>query len=321
MNDIRTIIILLAVLTAVSCEEEYSSLPAVTTVEVRQVSCTSALVDGQVITDGNSSITEKGICWSMSNKIPSVEDNTSRYSGEADRLSCLLDKLEENTRYYARAYAINDNGTSYGTVRSFITGQGCDGTITDADGNVYEVVTIGRQVWMAENLRTTRLNNGIDIIEMPGLMEWEKAKSPMYTWYNNNPSFFVPYGALYNFYAVNTGRLCPCGWHVPTDAEWQELMDYLTENGHYGREGAALKVTKGWFAGGNGNDAYGFHAYPAGMIGSLASFKGISLMTTWWSSTEKDDKAWEYYIMVYDDRLNKYSQKKAAGLSVRCIKD
>ena len=98
--------------------------------------------------------------------------------------------------------------------------------VTDFDGNVYDTITIGTQVWMVENLRTIHYNNGTYI---PNVTDstWQKLSTGAYCWYNNNVIFKDTYGALYNWYAVNTGKLCPTGWHVPTDDEWTTLTTYL----------------------------------------------------------------------------------------------
>jgi uncharacterized protein (TIGR02145 family) len=103
-----------------------------------------------------------------------------------------------------------------------------DCTVTDADGNVYNTVTIGTQIWMAENLRTTKLSDGTDIPLVADYTEWRDLATPGYCWYDNIPvAAGNPYGALYNGYAAHSGKLCPAGWYVPTGIEWSTLTDYL----------------------------------------------------------------------------------------------
>jgi uncharacterized protein (TIGR02145 family) len=133
--------------------------------------------------------------------------------------------------------------------------------IKDGDGNTYTSVTIGTQVWLVENLKTTKFNNGADIPLVTGNSDWESLSSPGYCWYENDISKKTPYGALYNWYAANNGKLCPKGWHVPTDAEWTALTDYV---GGASIAGLKLKATSGWNSGGNGHDNYGFSALPGG---------------------------------------------------------
>jgi len=101
-------------------------------------------------------------------------------------------------------------------------------TVKDIDGNEYPTVVIGEQEWMAENLKTTRFNDGTSIPLVTDELKWNRTFSPAYTWYNNDKDQYKDaYGALYNWYAVNTEKLCPQGWHVPTEAEWSILTDYL----------------------------------------------------------------------------------------------
>jgi len=116
------------------------------------------------------------------------------------------------------------------------------GTMTDQDGNVYKTVTIGTQTWMAENLRTTKYNDGTIIPNVIDGEEWTIQTTGVYCTYNNtfNTDTIVAYGHLYNWYTVNTGLLAPEGWHVPTDAEWTTLTDYL---GGEDIAGAKLKET------------------------------------------------------------------------------
>jgi uncharacterized protein (TIGR02145 family) len=103
------------------------------------------------------------------------------------------------------------------------------GTLTDQDGNIYKTITIGNQVWMAENLRTTKYNDGTAIPNVTGKSEWCALTTGAYCNYNNtkNVDTISTYGRIYNWYAVNTGKLAPPGWHVPNDEDWRTLTDYL----------------------------------------------------------------------------------------------
>ena len=164
--------------------------------------------------------------------------------------------------YYVRAYATNSEGTGYGQQESFTTtivdmpGDG----VTDIDGNVYTTVIINGHEWMAGNLMTTKYNDGTEIpLEAEGSV-WLYLTTPAYCWYDNDQATYGnTYGALYNWYAVNTGKLCPTGWHVSTDAEWTALTDYV---GGYSIAGTRLKATSGWDNSGNRTDDYGFSALP-----------------------------------------------------------
>ena len=105
------------------------------------------------------------------------------------------------------------------------------GIVTDSDGNLYNTVTIGTQCWLTENLKTTRYNDGSQIPKVSDPLAWSNLITPAYCWYNNDSSsYMAAYGAMYNWYTVATGKLCPDGWHVPTDGDWTKLTDYLCGN-------------------------------------------------------------------------------------------
>ena len=163
----------------------------------------------------------RGVCWSTS-ETPTIEDNkTTDGAGEGSLVSILTD-LQMETTYNVRAYAINGAGTAYGNVISFTT------PLVDFDGNIYTTVKIGDQIWLVGNLKTTRYNDGSPIPKVADYMAWSNQAAPAYCWYNNDSLTYKPsYGALYNWYAVSTGKLCPVGWHVPTDGEWTSLTEYL----------------------------------------------------------------------------------------------
>ena len=193
-------------------------------------------------------------------------------------------------------------------------------TITDADGNVYTSVTIGTQEWMVENLKTSKYSDGTSIPNVIGNTDWSSLSTGAWSHYDNDNQYDTIYGKLYNWYTVETGKLCPTGWHVPTDAEWTILTDYLTANGHSGAEGNALKSTSGWSSG-NGTDDYGWLGLPGGSRLNLGYFYDIGDYGYWWSSPEYDaSNAWYRYLNE-DDKFYSYSSLKRHGFSVRCLKD
>jgi uncharacterized protein (TIGR02145 family) len=197
-------------------------------------------------------------------------------------------------------------------------------TITDSDGNLYHAVTIGSQVWMVENLKTTKYNDGTAIPSVTDSSEWASLTTPGYCWYNNDAaSYKTTYGALYNWYTVNTGKLCPTGWHIPSDAEWTTLTTYL---GGDTLAGGKLKEagTAHWSSPNVGaSNQSGFTALPGGFRYYDGSFGNIRVWGNWWSSVEYSisSNAWfralffDYSNIVRDNFTNKF------GLSVRCIKD
>ena len=201
-------------------------------------------------------------------------------------------------------------------------------TMTDQDGNIYKTVTIGTQTWIAENLRTTKYNDGTAISNVIGATEWANLKTGAYCNYNNttNTDNIATYGRLYNWYAVNTGKLAPKGWHVPTDAEWTQLTDYLGETGVVGGKlketGTSLWSSPNTKA----TNESGFTALPGGWRGIEGSYCLVGIQASWWSSTELQtctDCVWDR-SMFYDLPIvsrNGNSGKKMAGFSVRCVKD
>jgi len=117
-------------------------------------------------------------------------------------------------------------GTAYGTQVSFTTLM--SGQFSDIDGNVYNTITIGTQIWMKENLKTTKYNDGSSIPLVTDNTAWINLSTPGYCWYNNDAATYKSaYGAMYNWYTVNTGKICPPNWHVPTDTQWETLITYL----------------------------------------------------------------------------------------------
>ena len=202
-------------------------------------------------------------------------------------------------------------------------------SITDADGNVYTSVTIGTQEWMTENLRTTKYSGGTAIPNVTDGAAWNNLSTGGGCHYDNDSSQYeAMYGKLYNFYSVETGKLCPTGWHVPTDAEWTVLTDYLAANGHNGAEGTALKATSGWswndYEGmsGSGTDDYGWLGLPGGGRSSRGDFYGIGYYGYWWSSSQYGTSiAWGRNLYYDDGYVNRPSYSKEYGFSVRCLRD
>lgn len=193
--------------------------------------------------------------------------------------------------------------------------------IKDIDGNVYSTVVIGNQEWFAENLKTTKYNNGTPIPNITDNTVWAGLSTGAYAWYNNDIANKPTYGALYNWYTVNTGNLCPTGWHVPTDAELTALTDYV---GGASIAGTKLKATSGWGSGGNGTDEYGFSALPGGFRrGSNGTFNSVGYDGYWWSSTEAGAAhAWAWGMSyVYGSVDRSSGDGKRYGFSVRCFRD
>jgi uncharacterized protein (TIGR02145 family) len=216
-------------------------------------------------------------------------------------------------------------------------------TVTDADGNIYTTVKIGNQVWTVENLRTTKYNDGAPIPLITGQSEWSACddnKRPAYCWYRNDTGNKTAYGALYNWYAVNTGKLAPKGWHVSTDAEWTELEDYLIDNGYnWDTTGDSRAAAKSMAAGTewawtsntnpgaigsdvSKNNRSGFSALPGGVRLVSGNFRNVGTTGRWWSATEHDtSRAWRFNLRYDSGALNRDSFLKGCGFSVRLLRD
>ena len=209
-----------------------------------------------------------------------------------------------------------------------------NGAIIDADGNKYTSTVIGKQEWLRENMRTTRYNDGTSIPNIPDITEWRHIDAPAYIWYNNDISNKDTYGALYNWFAVDGGDLCPAGWRVASDDDWKQLEVYLGMNpeqiegtGMRGTdEGGKLKEsgTKNWISPNEGaTNEYGFTVVPSGRIDINGVFVGITSGGTIWTATETSYSCAYYRHFATHSKLigrNPLGEKKY-GLAVRCIRD
>ena len=203
----------------------------------------------------------------------------------------------------------------------------------DVDGNNYCAVKIGTQIWMVENLKTTKYLNGDVIANITNAAEWNVSTTAAVCEYNNDASNGTKYGKLYNWYAVADSRkIAPQGWHVATDAEWTTLGNYVAANlGTSLSQGKALATTFDWTAiaipGSVGSDlsknnATGFSALPAGNRFIGAGYFSVGLLGSWWSSTESSATgAWNITLGNSYSNLFRSKGSKGSGMSVRCVKD
>jgi uncharacterized protein (TIGR02145 family) len=250
---------------------------------------------------------------------------------ERQRFKKAYIRLRKRQQYNLKVIAM----TLYWAGFTVLNGQ----NVKDMEGNVYPVIKIGSQVWMAENLKTTIYNNGDSIgTTSPSTLDITIENDPKYQWvYNDNENNLETYGRLYTWYAATDKRnICPTGWHVPSDAEWTTLTDYLTNNGYGYKDGKneiskSMASTSGWttniIEGNAGNDemtnnSSGFSAFPGGYRYGIGSFNGLGSYSYWWSSTEVNSTtAW--YRNLSEQRNDAYrdNTNKQNGISVRCLKD
>ena len=207
-------------------------------------------------------------------------------------------------------------------------------TITDIDGNVYEIVAIGNQWWMAENLKVTHYRNGDPISNVTDETEWTNLSTGAYCNFDNNLNNVSTYGRLYNWYTVDDNReLAPAGWHVPTDEEWKTLEMYIGINqvdvdadGWRGTiEGGKLKETgtEHWLSPNIGaTNACGFLALPAGYCSRYGAFLLIGQGADYWSATQSSDQlAWFRSLDYNRTDIRRDDIIKTYGFSIRCVKD
>jgi uncharacterized protein (TIGR02145 family) len=195
--------------------------------------------------------------------------------------------------------------------------------VKDIDGNVYATTTIGKQIWMAENLKTSKFNDGKPISLVSEGMKWNALKTPAYCWLNNKIENKEVYGALYNWYAVNTNKLCPKGWHVPSNSEWTALTTFL---GDINFAGDKLKDsgTDFWTNSlSTGTNDFDFTALPGGTRLSDGSYPTFAnSYAVWWSSTAFDGtRAWNRGLYFSSSKVFKGYESNRSGFSVRCLKD
>jgi uncharacterized protein (TIGR02145 family) len=196
-----------------------------------------------------------------------------------------------------------------------------DTTVKDYDNNVYHTIKIGTQTWMVENLRTTHYNDGGNIENLSDNTAWHDNTTGAYCWYNNDATNGKTYGALYNWYAVNSGKLCPPGWKVPSDADWTKLTDNL---GGASIAGGKLKEigSSHWNMPNAGADnSSGFTALPGGFRHSgTGEFQSMNKIGNWWSTKSSGTDALTWYMSCNTAVANSYTSLFDVGSSVRCIK-
>jgi uncharacterized protein (TIGR02145 family) len=303
-------------------------VPMLTTDSVRNITKTSATIDVNISSQGTDPVMNRGVCWSKS-PYPTLADSHTNIGSGIGRFSDNISSLEPNTRYYVIAYATNSGGTGYGGQIIFST-QGISGTVTDIDGNIYQTLTVGTQTWMVENLRTTRFNDGSQIPISTDNNEWMILHSSAFCWYNNDSaSYDKTYGVIYNWYAINTGKLAPIGWHVPSDDDWLILLEYL-DFGDYQVAGGKMKSvgtieaqTGLWHEPNTAaSNSSGYSAVPGGYRGFTGAFSDMGNLGGYWSSTEFDGgNAGHYNLYHYLGRVLHDVSPKYYGFSVRCVKD
>ena len=316
-----------------------STLPTLVTTNISNVTSNSAVSGGNVVSDGGSPVSARGIVWS---NIPNPTVSLSTITKNGNGLgifSSTLNGLVSKSTYYARAYATNSVGTGYWNEISFTTsditnvmGIPCAGTPTvkDIDGNSYNTVQIGTQCWTKENLRVSKYKDGsiIPLDESGGtsgnssVQTWSNRTTGARTVFGHNPANLASLGYLYNWYAISeTKGLCPIAWHVPSDAEWTTLTTFLGGESVSGGKMKSISTTYWNLSNVAPTNESGFSTLPGGYRVNDGSFNNINLNAFFWSATELDkNDAWHRYLNYNDNVFVNYFNK-SFGASVRCIKD
>ena len=306
------------------------SAPTVETGPAEDISMTWASLDGTVNANNQTTIVSFEYDTNTSYK-QSVNATSDTATGNVSiGETAYITGLKASTLYHFRIKAINPSGTAYGKDTTFTTaGAGISkiifnpdltyGSVSDNDGNTYKTIQIGTQTWMAENLKTTRYNDGTAIPLVIDLVGWNNLETPGYCWYTNDS---VSYGALYNFYTVNTAKLCPFGWHVPSDTEWTTFTSYLGGEGVAGNKQKEAGLNHWQSPNTGATNESGYTALPGGYRRPDGTFLNLKKNGYWWSSTESSSVNAFYSLLFYDSSYaERVNSDKRSGFSVRCLLD
>jgi uncharacterized protein (TIGR02145 family) len=305
------------------------ALPTASTTAITSISTTGATVNGTV--NANYLLTTVSFEYGTTTSYGSTTTATpSMATGSTStNISASLTGLVSGTTYHYRVKAVNSLGTTYGSDITFIT---VPITISDIDLNTYNVVAIGTQIWMAENLKTTKFSDGTAIPLITDNSAWaaiynNSLTTPAYCWLNNDLANKTTFGGLYNWYTISSANngnknVCPIGWHVPTLDEYSALLSYLGNSGAGGKMKEA--GTTHWTAPNVGaTNESGFTALPAASRSPEGIFDGaIGVQGNWWNYTEFNSaSAW--FLFLYNSMSSSPSgyQNKAFGYSIRCMRD
>lgn len=293
-------------------------LPVLSTALVTAINSKVFNSGGNITYDGGAPVFARGVCWSTSPNPTTANYSTSDGKGTGSFVSAITG-FSTDSLYYLRAYATNSQGTGYGPSRFFSPK---NLVVSDKDGNFYNYVNIGSQIWMSENLKTTRFRDSTLIPLLENGSTWSTMTTPAFCWYENDGTNKNIYGGLYNWPAVSSGKLCPTGWHVPTNAEWMTMINYL---GGESLAGGKLKEKSDMFWKmpnyGATNESL-FTGLPGGSRTNTGLFENAGSYGYWWSATPVTPSVSNYCYLYFGNRtITDSFINQRYGLSVRCVKN
>lgn len=319
-------------------------LPVLNIKDITDITHEQANSGGIVISDGGYSVTARGIVWNTEEN-PTFENNvgiTEDGSGDGEFTSVLA-PLNHSTTYYVKAYATNSFGTTYSNQLEFET----PFALFDIDGNNYQFIEVNGKRWMAENLKVTKYNNGSNVSTNLSNYDWNNNIDGAYSIYpynsvdgiNSSEEMLMIYGALYNWQAATNHKgLCPTGWRLPTDVEWQELEKYL------GMDNTSVATT-GWRGTNQGgkhksiqtypdnhprwlspntsaSNSFGFNAIPSGFKHYEGDYQSFGENGLWWTLTTNENVSAYYRTIQYDRAtIGRFYAWNNYGFSIRCVEN
>lgn len=292
-------------------------LPSVETADVTELKLTTVSLNGSVNPNllSTTVVFEWGESETYGNR--AVPDQSPLTGSNAGDINAVLSGLNPGTVYHYRIAATNELGTSYSSDQTFKTY-----VVADADNNYYYSVTIGTQTWMQENLKSTKFRDGSAITQVTGISAWKDLSTSAYCWYDNEETLNKNlFGALYNWFTASSGKLCPAGWHIPSNSEWITLVNFL---GGEIAAGDKLKEagSANWGDLNSGTNETGFTALPGGSRTDGGAFANKGTSGQFWSASPVLPATSYSAVLWYNSTsLTRVSSPNVSGHSVRCIKD
>ncbi len=328
------LVLLLILLLFSHCRKEYSGvgLPEVVTLAVSGITTCSIVSGGEIQSENGFPVSAYGLLMSEFDDFRK-QDSVVCGMLNGGRFNADIAPLKYKQTLYLRAWATNAMGTGYGEVIEYTHQKSglwfnpdlTYGTMHDIEGNAYRTIMIGTQEWMAENLKVTKYNDGTPIPHAPANDDWKILSFPAWCWYQNSEADYrITYGAMYNWWAATSGKICPTGWHVPDSVEFTILIQYLGGSSAAGNK-LKEKGSSHWIVTNEGTNESGFTGVPGGYRDNTGMFYYNGHYGHHWSTTGhywKTTKAHMVTLRSYDASasIGPFTEKKA-GLSIRCLRD